>query len=142
MTGKPATRRLRPGAIFAVGSAHVHRRQTRQLAQILRETAGQPREVWLERVEQEIPRAPNAANILLALHTLIELDKLDINNAEAIKQATENLLHALERAEALSGTPDMTVAEAKEYLSEVALGGNVEAQKLLKAFYDPFAYIG
>ncbi len=116
--------------------------ETRQLAQILRETAGQPREVWLERVEQEIPRAPNAANILLALHTLIELDKLDINNAEAIKQATENLLHALERAEALSGTPDMTVAEAKEYLSEVALGGNVEAQKLLKAFYDPFAYIG
>ena len=36
----------------------------------------------------------------------------------------------------------MTVAEAKECLSEVALGGNVEAQKLLKAFYDPFAYIG
>jgi chromosome condensin MukBEF ATPase and DNA-binding subunit MukB len=78
----------------------------------------------------------------MALNTLIELDELEKSDAEVRIRATQKALHALERAEALSGNPDMTVAEAENYLKALARGGNVEAQKLLEAFADPFLDLG
>jgi hypothetical protein len=87
---------------------------------------------------REIPRA-NAANIRMALDTLLQLSELEMRDAQAGKAALENMLHALKRAEALSGVDNMTVADAENYLRELARGGNLEAQKLLPAFDDPFA---
>jgi hypothetical protein len=106
--------------------------ESRRLLQIIKESAGQPRGTWIDRAEREIPHA-NAANIRMALNTLLELGELDKRDAEAKMAALENMMHALKRATALSGVDDMTVADA------LARGGNVEAQKLLSAFDDPFA---
>jgi integrase len=46
--------------------------EARRLGQIIKESAGQPRGAWLERVEREIPRA-NAANIRMALKGALAL---------------------------------------------------------------------
>jgi hypothetical protein len=112
--------------------------QACRLKEILMESVGLPRGAWLDRVEKELPNA-NVANVRMALDILAELASMAVNEAKAQESALRNLLYALQRAQALSGKADMTVAEAEAYTRELATGGNIEAQKLIPAFDDPFA---
>jgi hypothetical protein len=98
---------------------------------------GQPIRERFDRIHDELPRA-NDANIKLAIQAMLELNKVEQFDHDAEVKALQNLLHALKRAEALSGQTDMSVAEAEAYLHGLAASGNEEAKALLPAFSDPF----
>jgi len=65
------------------------------MAEILMATVGQPIAQRLALIEQAIPRAPNMANIRMALHTLIDLQ--DVELAERAKPAASRRFYRFSR---------------------------------------------
>jgi hypothetical protein len=112
--------------------------EARRMVEILKATVGQPIDQRIALIEQAIPRAPTIANIIMALHTSIELDNLELTEKNVELANLQKLLKALQRANALSGGRDMTIPEAEDYLKGLAQDGDREAEKLLEAFNTPF----
>jgi hypothetical protein len=113
--------------------------EARRVLEILTDTVGKPIQERLDRNHDEIPRANNA-NIRMAIQALLDLKEVELIDHDAELNAAEKLLHALNRAEAISGCHNLSVADAEIYLRSLAESGSSEAQELLAAFDDPFAF--